>query len=188
MLGLNYHSTERLRERFLISHDEINRMYSDQLYIPIGKDSEATHLLFWSKPDQQGVVALVGDNREIITLMNVVYHQNQSRFVFDYSQVENIKTMVESVEVKRVDLPNYLKYRFRATYLDGSVKSSNDNTLVGSEPSTNNFKTSKLRSLVPQIKTMDSVILIRGPKHITQSVLNSLFFMAFQELYLKVSK
>lgn len=89
MLRLTKHALERGQSRTLLTEEDINFLYESDLTIPIGSDSEADHILFWSIPDNSGFVMLVEKTsdpvRSVITIMSDVYHQNQNRFVFNYA-------------------------------------------------------------------------------------------------------
>lgn len=174
MLAQTNHSEERLRDRFSITHDELNELYSKGLYIPIGMDSEASHLLFWSTYDERPLVALVGDNFKIITLMCVVYHQSQRRFVFDSSMINQVKQLTDDYYEKKLGVcqPRLIRYKYVFTDLNGSIKFSKDETIY-TENNNECFETQKLKTLLPKIRSFISVSPLSSySTYISKDILN----------------
>lgn len=157
MLVSTLHSAERLEERFAITHTELDELYSNGLYIPIGNDSNALHLLFWSVIDKQSVVALIGKHNNIITLMSVVYHQNQNRFVIDFGSINRVKKMTLDYYANRLAASGskLIRYKYVFTDLNGKTKISKDETFYDGNDAC--FETEKLKILLPNIRSFISV-------------------------------
>jgi len=184
MLRLTKHAHERSMNRTLLTEEDLNILYSNDLTVPIGTDSVADHLLIWSIKDQSAFVLLVPKNsldneRPIITLMDEIYHQNQNRFRFDISVRNELKEKTEKF-FENPDTKIMYKYRFANNV--GDVIYRND-SCDSSKFCYESFKTEKLKDLIDHGYTIFDLFKLRkAPINLDPIRIIELFKKAVNEL------